>query len=168
MFVHFPGSLLAQQALIRGRILSGGLPLAGVTVTLKGTTHATVSDSAGHFTLQAPGNGTLIFTYVNYGSVEQSIKGRKVIDISLEPVDKSLGDIIVVGYGTQKKATLTGSISVVQGADLVKSPQADLSNSFAGRFSGLIANNTSGEPGYDGSSILIRGWLLPGATMYWW
>ena len=164
MLVYFPGSLFAQQGTVQGTILSGNTPLAGVTVSLKGTKHATVSDGAGHFTIQAPDNGTLIFSYVNYGSVEESIKGRKSIDVTMEPGDKSLGEIVVVGYGTQKKATLTGSISVVQGADLVKSPQADLSNSFAGRFSGLIANNTSGEPGYDGSNILIRGLATTGAN----
>ena len=164
MFAQFPGSLLAQQTLVHGRIFSGGTPLSGVTISVKGTSVATMSDTTGYFSLQAPLNGTLILSHVNYGNLEVPIKGRKAIDLSMEPIDKSLGEIVVVGYGTQKKATLTGSVSVVQGAELVKSPQPDLSNSFAGRFSGLIANNTSGEPGYDGSSILIRGLATTGSN----
>lgn len=164
LLVNFPGRLSAQQIPVSGQISSGGVPLGGVTVALKGTSLGTVSDSNGHFALRAPKNGVLIFSHINYGVVEEPIKGRQTLSISIEPMDKSLGDIVVVGYGTQKKATLTGSVSVVQGGDLVKSPQADLSNSFAGRFSGLIANNTSGEPGYDGSSILIRGLATTGSN----
>ena len=164
MFVHFPGNLLAQQVPVSGQVSTGGTPMAGVTISLKGTSVATISDTTGHFTILAPKNGTLVFSYVNYGRVEEPIKGRRLVYVSMDLVDKSLGDIVVVGYGTQKKATLTGSVSVVQGGELVKSPQPDLSNSFAGRFSGMIANNTSGEPGYDGSSLLIRGLATTGSN----
>jgi TonB-linked SusC/RagA family outer membrane protein len=136
----------------------------GVTVTVKGTGAATTSDSTGYFKVMAPAHGTLVFTHVNFGLLEMPINGHKVMEVTLEPLDKSLGEVVVVGYGTQKKATLTGSISTIQGGDMVKSPQADLSNSFAGRVSGVIANNTSGEPGYDGSSLLIRGLATTGSN----
>lgn len=76
--------------------------------------------------------------------------------------NKTLDEIVVVGYGTQKKATLTGSVSEVKGSDIVKSPQPNLSNSLAGRFSGFVANNRGGEPGYDGSSYTVRGFASTG------
>ena len=164
LLIHFPGPLLAQQTPVSGQVSSGGVPLVGATILVKGTTVATTSDSTGHFRLLAPKNGTLVISHVSYGTMEEPVRGRTLITVSIQPGDKSLGEIVVVGYGTQKKATLTGSISVVQGADLVKSPEADLSNSFAGRFSGIIANNTSGEPGYDGSSLLIRGLATTGSN----
>jgi hypothetical protein len=76
-----------------------------------------------------------------------ALNGQTTINVQLTADSKSLNEVVVVGYGTQKKATLTGSISQVKGAELVKSPQPNLSNSIAGRFSGVIVNNRSGEPG---------------------
>ena len=120
----------------------------------------------GSFTLDIPdaSTGTLVFTFVGYAPQEVAFNGNSKLSVHLQPDSKSLNEVVVVGYGTQKKATLTGSISVVKGADLVKSPQPNLSNSFAGRVSGVIANNTSGEPGYDGSGILIRGLATTGSN----
>lgn len=157
-------SLLAQKVPVSGHIISAGKPLEGVTVLVKGTSVATTSDSTGFFSIMAPAHGTLVFSHVNVGFKEVAINGHQLLEITMDPMDKSLSDVVVVGYGIQKKATLTGSISTIQGGDMVKSPQADLSNSFAGRVSGVIANNTSGEPGYDGSSLLIRGLATTGSN----
>jgi len=87
-----------------------------------------------------------------------------VLNVRLLPDNKALNEVVVVGYGTQKKATLTGSISQIKGSELVKSPQPNLSNSLAGRFSGVIINNPSGEPGYDGSNITVRGLATTGSN----
>jgi TonB-dependent starch-binding outer membrane protein SusC len=84
------------------------------------------------------------------------------MEISMAPANNNLSEVIVIGYNSQKKATLTGSISVVKGADLVKSPAVNVSNSLAGRFSGVMLNNRSGEPGVDGSNIRIRGMATTG------
>lgn len=149
---------------IQGTVTSGGSPVAGATVTVKGGKTATIADATGAFHLRVPSDGVLVITHVDYTTLEVPVRGKTSLTIILEPNEKSLGDVVVVGYGTQKKATLTGSVSVVQGADVVKSPQPNLSNSLAGRFSGLIANNTSGEPGYDGSGILIRGLATTGSN----
>lgn len=159
-------TFVAAQGLVTvtGKVASGGIPVAGATVAVSGGTEATVTDAFGVFHLRVAPDAVLVITHVNYGRLEVSVSGRKTIDIALEPTEKSLGDVVVVGYGTQKRATLTGSVSVVQGADVVKSPQPNLSNSLAGRFSGLIANNTSGEPGYDGSSLYIRGLATTGSN----
>ncbi len=164
-FFH-PSLVHAQDNLIpvKGKIASAGTPVSGATVTVKGTNIATTTDTSGNFHLRAPSDGTLVISHVNYSTTEIPVRGRTSINIEVEASEKALSDVIVVGYGTQKKATLTGSVSVVQGADLVKSPEVNVSNSLAGRFSGLVANNTSGEPGYDGSGILIRGLATTGSN----
>jgi TonB-linked SusC/RagA family outer membrane protein len=142
-----------------------GLPLAGVTVAVKGTTQGVVTDINGKFTLLVKDpNASLVFSFIGYNTQEVAINGRSTVNAQLGADARSLNEVVVVGYGTQKKATLTGSISQVKGADLVKSPQPNLSNSFAGRFSGVIVNNRSGEPGYDGSGITIRGLATTGSN----
>jgi TonB-linked SusC/RagA family outer membrane protein len=156
-----------SDARINGKVTDEkGATLPGVSVTLKGKTTGVVTDINGNFSITVPdaGSGILIFTYVGYISREVSLKGQSSINVTLQPDTKNLNEVVVVGYGTQKKVTLTGSVSVIKGADMVKSPAPDLSNSFAGRVSGVVANNTSGEPGYDGSSILIRGLATTGSN----
>ncbi|WP_246073782.1 SusC/RagA family TonB-linked outer membrane protein [Dinghuibacter silviterrae] len=162
--MFLPALTWAQDNLItvKGRVTSGGSPVPGATITVKGTSNGTTADATGAFHLKVPSDGALIITAINYAPAEFPVRGRTTLSVELEATEKSLGDVVVVGYGTQKKATLTGSISSVQGSEVVKSPQPNLSNSLAGRFSGLIANNTSGEPGYDGSGILIRGLATTG------
>lgn len=158
-FVSF--SVFAQQP-VSGVVQSGGAPVAGVTVTVKGTTTVTTTDDQGKFSIAAPDRAILVFTHVNYTTREQLVDGAADLNVQLELLNGSLGEVVVVGYNTQKKATVTGSISVVKGADIVKSPQPNLSNSLAGRFSGIVINNRSGEPGYDGSSFTIRGLATTG------
>lgn len=158
-FLHL--SLFAQQS-VTGTVRSGEAPVAGVTVTVKGTQTSALTNEEGKFSINAPANATLVFTHVNYTPQERRVTGSGALDIHMELLNNSLGEVVVVGYNTQKKATVTGSISVVKGADLVKSPQPNLSNSLAGRFSGIVINNRGGEPGYDGSSFTIRGLATTG------
>ncbi|PKK37167.1 SusC/RagA family TonB-linked outer membrane protein [Siphonobacter sp. SORGH_AS_0500] len=154
----------AQTTQIRGVISSSdGQPLPGATVVVKGTTQGTTTDNEGKYTLNVPANATtIVVSYVGYISQEVGIANRSQVDVSLTANNETLNEVVVVGYGTQKKATLTGSVSEVKGADIVKSPQPNLSNSLAGRFSGFVANNRGGEPGYDGSSYKIRGFATTG------
>ncbi|WP_232336533.1 SusC/RagA family TonB-linked outer membrane protein [Mucilaginibacter aquatilis] len=151
--------LVKQDTPISGRVLDEkGEPLAGLSVTIKGTTSGTITDVNGKYSINVKDkNATLIFTFTGYDPQEVIVGDRSVIDIRMSVSAKSLNDVVVVGYNSQKRATLTGSVSDVKGAEIVKSPQPNVSNSLAGRFSGVIANNRSGEPGYDGSSITIRG-----------
>ncbi|MGN8057622.1 SusC/RagA family TonB-linked outer membrane protein [Pedobacter sp. 22163] len=143
-----------------------GAPLPGVTVLLKGTAIGTVSDKDGNFSLNLSdaSSGILVFAFVGYQSHEIGLTGQTSLKVSLQPDSRSLNDLVVVGYGSQKKATLTGSISIVKGSDLVKSPQPNVSGSFAGRISGVVANNVSGEPGADASNLLIRGLATSGSN----
>lgn len=155
-----------QDITVTGTVVDEkGLPLPGVSITVKGTQKGTITDVNGHFKLNVPNDdAVLVFSMIGYAKQEIAVPASHTIQLQLKPDGKELNEVVVVGYGTQKKATLTGSISVVKGSDLVKSPQVNLSNGFAGRMSGLIANNTSGEPGYDGSNLLIRGLSTTGSN----
>lgn len=152
-------ALYAQaQTMVKGTVTGeDGLPLPGVTIQVKGTKIGTSSEANGKFSINAPPNGTLIFSFIGYQQKEIPIGGKTLLDVKLTTDQQALGEVIVVGYGTQKKTTLTGSVAAVQGKELIKSPQPNITNSLVGRTPGLIANNRSGEPGYDGSTLLIRG-----------
>ncbi|MDO9552879.1 TonB-dependent receptor [Rhodonellum sp.] len=155
----------AQQTAIRGQVLDeNGLSLPGASILVKGTTTGTVTDLDGNFTLNLSGNpeAVLQISFIGYTTQEIKVGSQSDITITMQPDMDTLGEVVVVGYGEQKKVTLTGSVSQVEGRDLTKSPQPNLSNSLAGRVSGLIASNRSGEPGYDGSSISIRGLATTG------
>lgn len=162
MVISFP--LWAQQK-ISGTVTSGQEPVADVSVMVKGVAGGVKTDSLGRFSITAASNATLVFSHVNFGAKEVAVNGLTTLTVELTASVASAGnEVVVVGYSSQKKATVTGSISVVKGSDLVKSPAANVSNSFAGRFSGMTISNRSGEPGYDGSSVLIRGMATTGSN----
>src|SRR5690606_38988016 len=149
----------AQSRQVTGTVISGedNLPLPGVSVLVKGTTRGGVTDLDGRFSLNVQPGEILAFSFIGYVTQEVTIENQNTLDIILQPDMQSLSEVVVVGYGEQKKETITGSVASVQGADLVKSPAMNLSNSIAGRMAGVIAVNRSGEPGYDDSGIRIRG-----------
>ena len=160
-----PSTFNARQAVITGTVRDeAGNPLPGVSVIVKGTTTGSITDAQGKYSINAPDNAILVFTYIGYTKIELPVEGKTLLNIQLTPDQTSLNELIVVGYGTQKKETVTGSISQVKGTELVKSPQPNLSNALAGRFSGVVINNRGGEPGYDGSSITIRGQATTGSN----
>lgn len=135
-----------------------GTPLSNVTVLLKGTKKGVTSDLNGNFSISVPDdNAILEISYVGYKSQEITVGSQSSLTIALVAGSEQLTDVVVVGYGTQKKVTVTGAVSAVKGENLVKSPAVDLSNSLAGRLPGLVVIQQSGEPGYDGASISIRG-----------
>ncbi|SDK84590.1 TonB-linked outer membrane protein, SusC/RagA family [Catalinimonas alkaloidigena] len=147
------------QTTISGKVSDeGGGTLPGVNVLVKGTNAGTITDTEGNYSLSVPsGDATLVFSFIGYNTHEEPVNGRSTIDVILLEDVQSLSEVVVVGYGTQKKETVTGSVVTVKGKDLVKSPAVNLSNSLAGRMPGVVAVNRSGEPGYDGSGIRIRG-----------
>lgn len=134
-----------------------GRTLVGVTVQVKGTTIGTVTDANGHFELDVPDSAVLVFSYVGFDTREVTVRGSQPIEVVMTTSASGLNEVVVVGYGTQKKVTVTGSVASVQGDELQKSPTVNLSNSLAGRLPGVTAIQSSGEPGYDGSTIRIRG-----------
>ena len=142
-----------------------GEALKGVSVVEKGTSNGAVTAEDGSYTVQVSNpNAILVFSYVGYGVKEAPVKGNTVLDVRLETSNNSLKDIVVVGYSTQKKVTVTGAVSTVKGTELEKNPTVNLSNSLVGRLPGVYAVQSGGEPGYDGSTIRIRGTNTLGNT----
>lgn len=152
----------AQQRKISGIVQESinNSPLEGTTISLKGQKVSTVTGVDGKFDISVPnGTASLIVSFVGY-ETKTIIVGESetsaLITLS-QSMTNQLSDVVIVGYGTQKKVNVTGAISSIKGADLKQSPAANLSNSIAGRIPGVILNNRSGEPGRDASEILIRG-----------
>ncbi len=135
-----------------------GNPAVNASVTVKGAKTGTTTDASGAFSIDVPSaKSAIIISNTGYEPQELSVIGKTSLNVSLKVSTSQLNEVVVVGYGTQKKVTISGAVSTVKGADLVKSPAVNLSNSIAGRLPGVTAVNTSGEPGNDGSSIHIRG-----------
>ncbi len=158
-------ALAQNERKITGTVISElGTPLSGVNIQLKGTVKGASTDANGKYSISFIGNSNiLVVSTVGYLAQEKQVgTAQSVVDFQMQPDIRSLDEVVVVGYGTQKKVTLTGSVSDVKGSEIVKSPQPNLSNSLAGRFSGFVANNRGGEPGYDGSSYTIRGLATTG------
>ncbi|WP_053058433.1 TonB-dependent receptor [Pedobacter sp. BMA] len=149
---------LAQEAKISGTVKDEkGETLPGVSVKVKGSTVITVSDPKGNYSITAPKNAVLLFSYVGYQAQEKPVGTGVVVNVTMLPDAGSLSEVVVVGYGTQKKVNLTGSIATISGKDIENRPVTNLSNSLAGLASGLYSNQSSGQPGSDASSLSIRG-----------
>ena len=164
VFLNLFSLIVFAQQQITGRVLAGNAAVAGATIMVKGSTTSTATDANGDFVISAPPNSTLVISIIGYRTQEVKVSNRTSISVALQQVDQQLGEVIVVGYGTQKKATLTGSVSTVSGPDVAKSPSPNLTNSLQGRLPGLIANQRAGTPGRDNPDILIRaGGTIPPA-----
>lgn len=156
LFIFCSVTAIAQKT-ITGRVTSGDSALAGVTIQVKNEKIASVTDENGRYSISVPSNAVLEFSYVGYNTAEEKVGNRSVINVMLRNNNQQLVDVVVVGYGTQRKATLTGSVSAIKGSEVTKAPVMNVSNALAGRLPGLVAVNTSGEPGYDGATLRIRG-----------
>ncbi|WP_143307190.1 TonB-dependent receptor [Chitinophaga vietnamensis] len=132
--------------------------LPGVSVQVKGTSRGTQTQADGTYSLQVPANSkTLIFSFIGYETKEVEITASNQTDVTLVPSSLGLKDVVVVAYGQQKKATVTGAIASISTKELVQSPVSNLTNALAGRLPGLITTQRSGEPGVDASTLYIRG-----------
>ncbi|MGB3065227.1 SusC/RagA family TonB-linked outer membrane protein [Sphingobacterium thalpophilum] len=153
------GMIFQQEVSVTGVVRDeSGMPIAGVTVSVNGTSLATKTDNEGRYKLEkVPPAGTLNFRMVGKQAMDEPVNGRRTIDIKLLSSQSSLDEVIVVGYGKQRKETVTGAVATVKGSDLAQSPALNVSNAMTGRIPGVIATNGSAEPGYDGSTIKIRG-----------
>lgn len=150
----------AQSIQVKGKVTDeNGAGLQGVSVLAKGTSKGTSTDASGNFSLSVSNpNGTLVVSSVGFGSQEVAINRRSTVNLTLNSTSgQALGEVVVVGYGTQKKATLTGAVASVSGNDIRKSPAPNISNSLTGRLPGLVVVSTTGEPGNDASLLRIRG-----------
>lgn len=156
----FSTVIFAQIKTVTGIVKNEvGEPLSAVSVTVKNFSAGTATGDDGRFSIDVPGNNsTLVFSIIGYSTKEISVKGLNSLNVQLQTTAAALGDVVVVAYGgIQKKATLSGAISSVKGEEILKSPAINVSNSLAGRISGLTVVGQGGEPGNDFSTILIRG-----------
>lgn len=149
----------AAQHLVTGTVTDEtGEPLIGATVTVKGTSLAAATNIDGAFTLSVPNpDGIISVSYVGYVAQEVAINGRTELTIKMTPDDTLLDEVVVVGYGVQRKVTMTGSVSTVGSKDLLKAPMQNVSNMLAGKAAGVTAIQSSGQPGADAAGIYVRG-----------
>lgn len=147
----------AQDVVVGGKVLDENkLPIPGVSVLIKGTTKATSTDIDGNYKIKAPSNGTLVYSYVGYATLQEAIKGRENIDVNLIPETQDLKEVVVVGYGTQKKSVVTGAISSIKAKDLENVPNGRIEQALQGKVSGVTIAANAGQPG-SSSTIRIRG-----------
>ena len=156
---NIPDVLTQQQQTISGTLTdSNGQPLPGVTVMVKGTTQGTVSGSDGKYTLSnVPQDATLVFSFVGMRTQEVKVGNQSNISISMEEAVHGLDEVIAIGYGTQKRANVIGSVSTVGTEEMTSQPVSGISNMLAGRLPGGIFIQESGQPGKDQAIIRIRG-----------
>lgn len=134
-----------------------GDPIIGATVIVKGTTNGAFSDMEGRYEIDAPIGAVLEYSYLGYNTEERKIKnGQSSINIRMLEASVGLDDVVVIGYGRQKKNSVVSSINSIKAKD-IKLPTRNLTNNLAGQVAGLIAVQRSGEPGYDNSEFWIRG-----------
>lgn len=153
-------AVLQQQKgkTVKGQVLDKtGETIIGANVVVDGTTNGVMTDIDGRFELSdVPENGKIKVTFVGYKAQVISVKGKKELNIVLEEDTEMLSEVVVVGYGSQKKESLVGSVQMVKPEQL-KVPSSNLSSGFAGRLAGVVAVQRSGEPGADGADFWIRG-----------
>lgn len=149
----------SQVRTVTGKVTNqAGEPIPGVTVVVKGTTMGTITDIDGKYSLKdVQGDGTLSFSFVGMRSQEIPVSGKNVIDIVLEEETIGLNEVVAIGYGVQKKATLTGAIGTVKAEEMVQRPAANTTDLLQGQVAGLVTRQSSGLPGADGAVLRIRG-----------
>lgn len=149
---------LNAQSVVSGTITEAdGTPLIGVTILEKGSTSGTVTDVDGSYLLELTGEDpVLVFSYTGFSSQELAIGNQRTVDLILETDVANLDEVIVVGYGVQKKKVVTGAISKVDGDLLNDMPVLRIENSLLGRTSGVRVTTNSGQPG-ESSTVRIRG-----------
>ena len=143
---------------IKGQVTdSKGEALIGVSVKVKGTAIGVSSDVSGRYSITVPdGSTVLVFTYVGYTTKEVSISGRTSLNVQLEQSSESLQEVVVVGYGTQKKSDLTGSVVSVTSKDIKDQAFSNINQALQGKVAGVSFTSTSGDPG-EGVNVRIRG-----------
>lgn len=137
---------------------SDGLPVIGAGVMVKGSLHGTVTDEDGRWTLELEDdNVTLEISSMGYQSQSVAVKGRSDFTVTLTSDTQYLDEVVVVGYGTQKKVNLTGSVSMVTSEDMASRPVSNMSSGLQGLLPGVTVVNASGQPGESGTTIRVRG-----------
>lgn len=163
-FLMISVSVLAQgQRVVRGIVTNENRePLRGASVVLKGNIQGTSTDAAGKFEISIPEKGgTLVVTYVGSNPLEVRVTSQVTLDVRLTLASSSLQDVVIVGYGTQKKATLTGAISSIKGEDIITTKNENVQNMLTGKIAGVRVTQRTAEPGAFNNNFDIRGMGTP-------
>ena len=155
--LFFINTAFAQNVTVKGKVTDAttGESLIGVSVGIKGTANGTQTDANGAYSLSSPSDAVLTFTYVGYAGQQISVNGQSIINLKLQAETNSLQQVVVVGYGTQRKVDVTGSIAVVKGSDLASQPDANPISALQGKVAGVQIIN-AGTPG-SSPQITLRG-----------
>ena len=147
----------AQDVSVSGTITDeAGEPLAGANVLVKGTTNGTQTDFDGNYAINADSNATLVISYIGFTTIEENIAGRTTINLTLGEDASQLEEVVVIGYGTQKKSDVTGAVATVDAESIEKFTFTDASQALQGQLAGVSVQSNGGAPGA-GSDIVIRG-----------
>jgi TonB-linked SusC/RagA family outer membrane protein len=147
----------AQDVQVNGTVSDEtGSPLPGVTILLKGTTKGTTTDLDGKYSISGPADGVLVFSFIGYTPMEETIGNRSLIDVNLNPDQSELEEVVVVGYGTVKKSQLTGAISSVGNKEIQELPITDARQALQGRAAGVDVTQAGSKPG-SAPQVRIRG-----------
>ncbi|NLX29622.1 MAG: TonB-dependent receptor [Bacteroidales bacterium] len=159
LFTLLSAGLFAQGISVSGKVTSAedNQPLPGVSVVVKGTTVGTITNFDGEYTLaNVPANGTLVYSFIGMRSQELSVDNRRTIDVVLESDVIGVDEVVVVGYGVQKKSLVTGAIAKVDGEQLRKATDMRVTQALQGKTAGVVIASNSGQPG-DQISVRVRG-----------
>ncbi len=149
---------LQAQVTVKGMITDDAHePLIGVNVLIKNSTSGTVSEIDGSFQLEVPNPYvTLVFSYVGYSTQEVALKGQTTLEVTLSEGSQLLNEVVVVGYGTQRKSDVTGSVASVKSEDIQKIATSSVTQALQGKVAGVQVTASSGRPG-DGAVVRVRG-----------
>lgn len=150
------GFVSAQNITISGNVVAEEQPLPGVSVLVKGTNKGAVTDFDGNYSISADSNATLVFSYLGYETKEVSVNGQTTINVTLQTDLSTLEEVVVVGYGKQKKKEVTGAVGQVKAEVLEQTTTADIGTALQGQIAGVNITSSSGAPGEE-ANILIRG-----------
>lgn len=152
-------TVFAQSVLVKGVVKDYvGETLVGVSIVEKGTMNGTITDIDGNFQISVSNsNASLLVSYIGFTTRDIPLNGQTFISVVLEQDDQRLEEVIVVGYGAQKKESVVGAISQISSKELLKSPVGNISQAIAGKIPGVVTSQTSGAPGSDDAMIYIRG-----------
>jgi TonB-linked SusC/RagA family outer membrane protein len=149
----------SQNTPVTGTVTSAndktGLP--GINIVVKNTVTGTSTDADGKFTISAPADAILVFSGIGYVTQESPLKGRSVVDVQLAADTKQLDELVVVGYGTQKRNSLTNSVSTITGDEVARRPVSNVQQSFQGLMPGVAVTDLGGSPGKSNATIRVRG-----------
>jgi TonB-linked SusC/RagA family outer membrane protein len=150
--------MMAQSRTVSGRVLDEtGMPVPAVSVTVKNKPGGTTTNDEGSFSISAASGDLLVFSAVNFESTEIRLDNQTLLQVTIKAKSGTLNDVVVVGYATQKKINLTGSVATVSGKQLEDRPVTNVSSALSGLIPGVYARQGSGDPRSDGAGIQIRG-----------